>query len=200
MVAIATAIATVIATIAAVALATHAPIGDPDDTRGPLDVRRVRLLHDDGPPEWTVVTFSRWTTRSIWDRGHVFVFLDTIGDSDADYFAHIRSNGRRLLGALWRIPAKHGARDRWLRSLVAWRDSGRRASVRVPLGSMNIGPSRTFFRWWVYTSFVGDRCRSTCIDRAPNTGSRQQWLPGFSPSPSPTDTPSPTGPTGPTGP
>ena len=194
------AVATAIATIAAVALASHLPVDDPNDTRGPLDVRRVRLQHDDGPPEWTVVTFGRWSAGSIWDQGHVFLFLDTYGSTDPDHFVHVRSNGRTMLGVLWRIAPSEGQRDRAMRSVAVWRGSGRTVSVRVPLGPLKIGPHRTLFRWWVFTSFTGERCRATCLDRVPSSGSIEQWLPGHSPSPSPTESPSPTGSSGPTGP
>ena len=35
---------------------------DPDDARGKLDVKQVRLAHAPGPPTWTIVTFGEWTT------------------------------------------------------------------------------------------------------------------------------------------
>ena len=198
------AIAAALATLMAAALATHTPVGDPDDTRGPLDIRRVRLVHDDGPPEWTVATFKRWRAPTIWDQGHVFLFLDTYGSMDPDHFVHVRSDGRTLRGVLWRIAPSEGRRDRALRSVAVWRTSNRTVSVRVPLRFLKIGEHRTVYRWWVFTSFVGERCRATCIDRAPNTGSIEQWLPGHSPSPtaspSPTDATGPTGATGATGP
>jgi hypothetical protein len=188
------AIAVAIATIAALATASHVPVADPDDTRGPLDVRRASLHHDDGPPEWTVLTFRTWSTSSIWDSGHVFVFLDTLGSREPDHFVHVGSTGNQLRAVLWRTFPSGGPRDRALRRVAAWRDSKRGASTRVRLRSLTIGPHRTFFRWWVYTSYVGIRCRATCLDRAPNGGSIEQWLPGHSPSPSPT------GPSGPSGP
>lgn len=190
----AVAIASATLTVAALALATHAPVSDPNDTRGPLDVRRVKLEHEDGPGEWTVLTFAEWTPRSMWDVGNAFVFLDTAKNQDAEYFVHIRSNGRRMVGALWRIGDR---RDRLLRGIAAWRDSRDGVSVRVRLGQLTFGGARRSFRWWVYTSFSGIRCRATCVDRAPNSGAVEQWRPGFSPTPSPSG--SPTGPSGPSG-
>jgi hypothetical protein len=180
------AVATSIATAAAVAIANHAPVADPNDTRGPLDVRRVELEHDDGPPEWTVLTFQSWTTHSMWDRGHAFVFVDTLGTSEADYFVHVGSAGRRMKGSLWRIPPVASRRDRRIHTITVWRDSNAGVSARLPLGMMNIGEHRTSFRWWVVTSYLGNRCRVTCIDRVPNSGLVAQWLPGHSPTPSPT--------------
>jgi hypothetical protein len=123
----------------------------------------------------------------------VFLFVDTIGTPDGDYFMHVRSTGSRLVGSLWRVARNDGARDRRLRSVQTWRDSGNGVSVRLPLWAVNIGPARTSFRWWLFTSYLSSRCRTTCLDRAPDSGSVIQWLPGSSP------TPSPTGPTGPTG-
>ena len=86
--------------------ATRAQVEDPNDTRGLLDVRRVWFEPEAAPPRWTVVTFSPWTEELTRDRGYVFVYLDTMGDERFDFYALIRSNGRRLSGSLWRDPKK----------------------------------------------------------------------------------------------
>src|SRR5687768_7142573 len=73
----------------------HSDIGDPNDTKGVLDVQRVRLDHEGGT-EITVITFAEWTPASIWDRGNAYVFLDTEADGAPEYFVLVRSTGPDL--------------------------------------------------------------------------------------------------------
>ena len=56
-------------------------------------MRRVRLAHRGGT-EVTVITFASWSPSAIWDRGNLYVFLDTSGGADAEYFVLVRSTGR----------------------------------------------------------------------------------------------------------
>jgi hypothetical protein len=160
--------------------------------RGVLDVREVRLSHPAGRHRFTVVTFSTWSVRKLWDTGHVFVMLDARGGSEADHYVHVRSDGSRLVANLWRVRT---GRDLRIGRVRVGRPSPDAVSVWVGLSDLDIGPKRARYRWWVYTTFVGGRCRATCIDRVPQSGGIEQALPGPSPSPSPS--PSPTGVTGP---
>ncbi|HSJ51803.1 MAG TPA: hypothetical protein VLA90_11075, partial [Actinomycetota bacterium] len=86
-----------------VASARHEPVNDPKDTRGRLDVAAVRLRHDEGPPQWRVVTFGEWTVAQMWDVGYVVVELDTRADAAIDFRAVMRSDGRRLVATLYRV-------------------------------------------------------------------------------------------------
>ena len=74
------------------ASARHLDVQDPNDTRGLLDVRRVQVVGTDRP-RFTVLTFGRWTTADIYDRGFLLVYLDTFGDERFDYYALLRSVG-----------------------------------------------------------------------------------------------------------
>jgi hypothetical protein len=65
------------------------------------------------------------------------------------------------------------------------------ASVSVPIKSLEFGGFRTSYFWWATTTFTSDRCRRTCVDRAPDDGSVEQWRPGMSPTPTPSPSPSP---------
>ena len=51
-----------VALVTAIAGAHDTDLTDPNDTRGSLDVRQVRLSHKSGPPAWTIVTFGEWRT------------------------------------------------------------------------------------------------------------------------------------------
>jgi hypothetical protein len=182
-----------IALMAVVAGAHDTDFQDPDDARGKLDVKQVRLAHTPGPPTWTIVTFGEWSTAGMWDRGYMMVLLDTQGGAAAEYYLLVRSAGTALQGSLWRAHA-YGP-DSYLGSVPTKRPSRRSASVQVGLNRLTFGASRAFYRWWVQTVYTSDLCRRTCHDRAPNREPVLQWRPGMSPSPtsspSPSDSPSP---------
>jgi hypothetical protein len=184
-----------VALMAAVAGAHDTDFQDPDDARGRLDVKQVRLAHVPGPPTWTIVTFGEWTTAGMWDRGYIMVQLDTAGGVGAEYYLLVRSAGTALQGSLWRAHA-YGP-DSYLGSALTKRPSRRSASVQVRMSRLTFGASRSFYRWWVITVYTSDLCRRTCHDRAPNQESVWQWRAGMSPtptsspSPSPSDSPSP---------
>jgi hypothetical protein len=182
------------ATVGLVSLAAGAhdtDLTDPNDTRGLLDVRQVRLAHEGVPPAWTIVTFARWGALKMWDEGYLIVWLDTQAGPEAEYYALIRSNRYRLEGSLWR--ARIYGPDSFVKRLEVWRQSGRTASVRLRLFNLAFGPERAFYRWWVSTLYTNDVCRRSCRDRVPN-GTRlvRQWRPGMSPTPSPSESASPT--------
>ena len=170
-----------VAAIAASAWAALTKVSDVNDTRGLMDVRTVRF-DPGGPPEWTVITFNAWTVRSIWDRGYVLVYLDTMGDDSPDYYALIRSNGHRMLGDLYR---DRDTIDHRITSLHVWRNGGHQVSVRIPLRLLDIGVHRTVYRWSVLTLFTSSKCRQTCFDPVPDTDMVDQSI---SPSPTPSPT------------
>jgi hypothetical protein len=181
-----------VALLALVAGAHDTDLTDPDDARGKLDVKQVRLAHQPGPPQWTIVTFGEWRTAEMWDRGYLMVLLDTQGGGGAEYYLLVRSVGVALQGSLWRAHA-YGP-DSYLGSVPARRPSRHAASVQVGLSRLTFGASRSFYRWWVETVYTSDLCRRTCHDRAPNREPVKQWRPGMSPpppSPSPTESESP---------
>ena len=181
-------IGTLVVAIAAATLAmaggTRAQVDDPNDVGGALDVRRVWFDPLAGPPRWTVLTFAAWDVEQIRDRGFVFVFLDTAGAERDDYYALLRADGSRLTGALWRDSVR-GA-DVRIRSLGVMREDGSSLAVGVPVGPL-LGPFRTSYAWWVVTTFTGQVCRATCVDRVPDSGVFDEPVG----SPTATATPSP---------
>ena len=98
---LAAALTVVVAIVAIAAPRVHTDTNDPNDTRGVLDVRRVRLAHQTGT-EVTVLTFAKWAPPAIWDRGNAYVFFDTQGGPEAEYFILVRSMGTKLHASLWR--------------------------------------------------------------------------------------------------
>jgi hypothetical protein len=178
-----------VALVTAIAGAHDTDLTDPNDTRGSLDVRQVRLAHKSGPHAWTIVTFGEWRTGKIWDRGYLMVLLDTQGKEDAEYYLLVRSAGTGLLGSLWRV--RNVGPDSFLGSVPVQRFSRLSATVRVGLSRLTFGAHRHFYRWWVQTLFTGEVCKRTCHDRAPNRDPVLQWRPGMSPTPSPSPSESP---------
>ena len=180
-----------VAGVTAAALAggasTRAQVEDPNDTKGMMDVRRVWFEPEAGPPRWTIVTFSPWSEETTRDRGYVFVYLDTIGDERLDFYAMIRSNGRRLSGSLWRDP-KNGP-DVRISGLDVKRDSDLDVAVRIPMVLLDIGEFRTAYRWTVVTTFSGRVCRATCVDRVPDEGAFEYPIGSPTPTATPTATP-----------
>lgn len=156
-------------------------VEDPNDTEGLLDVHEVRFRDAAGePPSWTVITFRDWTARTIWDRGYVLVFLDTLGSPDADYYVLVRADRDRLVGSLWRD--RDSAPDLPLFAVDVRKRGGDGVEARVPLRRLTVGPHRTVYRWSVATLFTGGSCHRTCIDPAPDDGMVEQPLPTASPS------------------
>jgi hypothetical protein len=185
------------ALLAALAAGAHdTDLKDPNDVRGKLDVREVRLAHATGAPKWTIATFAEWGAFSMWDRGYLEVLLDTRREEDPEYYVLIRSNRSELEGSLWRLQAV--GPDSYLGGVAVTRPSRRGVSVQIGLWRLAFGERRDFYRWRVHTLYTSDVCRRTCHDYAPNGTSVLQWRPGrspspsVSPSPSPTDSPSPT--------
>ena len=167
----------------------RAQLDDPNDVRGPLDVRRVWFDPEAGPPQWTIVKFSPWTPGSTLDRGSAFIFLDTKKGAHPDYYVLIRSNGHTLLGSLWRDLGKVG--DVRLGSIsIGSASNDLSVDVQIPLGQLEFGALRTSYRWSVVTMFTGRVCRATCIDLIPDHGAIEQ--PIGTPTPTPTMSPTPT--------
>ena len=174
--------------IAFVAVASHLDVTDPNDTRGPLDVRSVESFGTT-QPSWKIVTFSSWSRAEIFDTGYVTVLFDTRAGPPADYYVLVGSLGTRMYADLWRDRATKP--DRRVAGVKVWRADRTSVSIKLPLDRMVIGSERTFYGWSVETIFTGERCRRVCFDFAPDEGVVIEPLPvptaTITPSPSPTD-------------
>jgi hypothetical protein len=181
--------ALVVATLTVFALpvlADHTDQVDPHDTGGKLDLQEVAFDHV-GAPTWRMSTFPTWTVRSIWDLGNFIVQLDTRGDDAADYVAVVRSDGRRLVAALFRL--RRDGREIEMTTLPTAKAGSRAVTVTVPLRRLSIGPNRTSYFWSVLSSFTGRLlCTRTCLDAIPDEGMIEQPLPGVTPPPTTTTT------------
>ncbi|HET7483256.1 MAG TPA: hypothetical protein VFK89_10385 [Actinomycetota bacterium] len=169
-----------------VAGARHMDLTDRNDTKGLLDVQKVFVGGKRAKPRWKIVTYPRWTPRSIWDAGILMVHLDTYGDSDFDYVALARSNGSRMVAEVLRH--RNGKPDKSLFFIDTRRPSKRSDSFVVPLPRLRRRPTK-LYRWYVETSFSSDVCRRYCFDRVPDSGFVTE---GAKPRPTPTVTITPT--------
>ncbi len=173
-----------------VAGARHVDVTDGNDTKGRFDIRRVEM--GSGPPyKWRTKMWNRWTLKQAWDAGFVLLYLDTFGGERADYYALIRSTGRKVRAVLYRDRERKD--DYPVRRLSASRPSRKGVSVTVPFGDLRRRRSR-IFGWRVQTLWTGNKCRRVCFDRAPNrvdvTEPGPQSTPTI-PPPVPTETPTP---------
>ena len=170
------------------ASARHLDVRDANDTRGVLDIKRAAMAEGKAA-KWRIRTWRSWKIAELWDAGFFLVYLDTFGGSRADYYALASSNGRRMIGALYRD--RERKRDVRVRSLRTGHPAGRLLNITVPMGQLRRRDS-SIFRWHTLTMFSNKRCKRFCLDRAPNRG----WISEPGPAPSPTlPTPTPTVPT-----
>lgn len=172
--------------IALVGSASHADVTDPNDARGPLDIRSVRMSAGD-PSRWTFATWDSWRPAEIWDSGFLVVRFDTFGDSHFDYYALVRSDGNRLRGTLHRDYKRR--EDSVQQKLRVIRPSRSSARVTVPLGRMRFQQAGVF-RWNARSTWANARCgEALCLDRAPDRGAVEEPR---RPVPTPTITVTPT--------
>lgn len=141
-----------------------AAIGDPDDTRGILDVRQVTATLGVSPSSWRIGTFSRASKRRLWDEGYFVVSIDSRGDPAFDLHVLVKSSGRRLRALILR----QGGRQAIGRA-GAGRPGGRAVVVRVSPERLEIAPERPYFRWSVRSIFTAKGCRP-CVDVVPAAG------------------------------
>lgn len=168
----------VLVAVALAAAPQTARVKDPNDVRGRLDIREVRLRYYPGPATWSVITYQPWIPREIWDRGNFFIFIDTRANWQPEYYAVIHSMHTRLVAELRRFD-----NDRIVMHLPVSRSARTSVSVSVPLFKLQFGPARTSYHWSAMTSFVGPVCQLTCLDKVPRNGhSIEQWRPGMSPT------------------
>jgi hypothetical protein len=136
-----------------------------------LDLREADSAFEGGALRFTFVTWSRWHTRAIRDRG--FLVVDVDPHLGQRYRVVVRSNGHRLKAVLY---LKRGGRDKPLRRLRAWRRDHFSASVRVAASRVGLAlPGQ--YEWRAQTLYTSKRCKQVCLDRAPEQGDALVTLP-----------------------
>jgi Ca2+-binding RTX toxin-like protein len=136
--------------------------GDRNDTRGLMDIKKVRSRGGATTPNWDVVS-ARWTKRKVWDKGYWILFADTKGSAKPDYFVLAHTNGSKMRGGLYR-QTPGGGEVRIGGASVA-KSGPRDLTVRLPLAKVQ--RTRPYFRWTIQTLFTGSKCHKVCFDRSP---------------------------------
>jgi hypothetical protein len=139
-------------------------IGDPNDSRGILDIRQVTATLGASPSTWRIGTFGRASKRRLWDEGYFVVSFDSQGDPGFDLHVLLKSTGRRMRALILR----EGGRQAIGRA-GAGRPGGRAVIVRVAPERLEIPPERAYFRWSVRSILTAQRCRP-CVDVVPAAG------------------------------
>ena len=134
--------------------------GDPNDTRGRMDVTRVHSRAGARPPNWVLVTAAKWTVRQAWDRAYAALFADTRGDQRPDFMVLAYATGSRMRGGLYRLNP-NGSETRIGGASVS-KSGPREARVRLPLDK--VARTRPYFRWSLETIFTGKGCQKVCFD------------------------------------
>lgn len=172
------------------ARAHHQDPRDPNDVKGRFDLRRVKTWGSHPNMGYGLVTYGTWTPRIVWDAGYFIVNVDTFGNKRFDYYAMVRSNGKRMEGLLFRD--RKEKRDYVMRRFKVWRPDKRTVSFRFPWSSVRFPEKRRFFRWNAQSLYVSDNCPSVCIDKVPDGDALIQTFVRAAPTPTPTPTVTPT--------
>lgn len=159
----------VVVPLAAPVQASHVNVADGEDSRGPLDVRRV-VPSGGAYAKWRIDSYTRWSRRMIWDRGYLMVYLDTFGTKRHDYYALIWADKRRLRATL--VRDRREKSDIAVRPLPLGRPSPRSVRVTVGLKNLKLGKDRATYNWYLQTLWTGAECRRVCFDWAPDIGKR----------------------------
>lgn len=163
---------TVLAALATAAFGSDSNQGDAQDVAGKFDVVAVDLIHDADSGRWDTQMARTWTLREAWDAGYVFLYLDTQGAPDADFYVLVRSTGRGLKAALYR-DAPTG-KDPRLEAVTARRPSPKTVRIEIALSRLAIAEARTEWFWSVQTLWTSDACPQVCSDLVPDSGSVAQ--------------------------
>jgi hypothetical protein len=137
---------------------------DGNDTKGPLDLARLRIS-DAGhrETEFQLTTFSAFTNTQVnGKRGAFELDIDTDANRKADYFAVVVAAAGKMRGVLFDDRSSVVTRK-----LVAGRDSKRSVWVRIPLAKMGRPSS---FDVGAFSLFFYSPCSSKapCVDAIPN--------------------------------
>lgn len=138
-------------------------IADPNDTKGRMDVKKVRSHAGDTPPRWKIVTFSSWTIKGVWDEGYFVLFVDTKGAAGPDYHVLGYSNGKKMVGGLYRETS--GGGEVRIGGAAVSKAGPRGIVIKLPLAKLD--RTRPYFRWSVMTLFTGKKCGNVCFERVP---------------------------------
>jgi len=149
--------------------ARAATVDDPNNARGPLDLRRlVATKHDaKAPLKIRITTYGTWSQRLLDASGanRLRVLFNTGRSRGAEYVGEIAFRNGHLSMTVRR------ANGAFVRRLRVRHPDGDRVAVTVPRGLPNPDGNLHLAASMTYRAATGI-CASTCGDRVPNVG----WL------------------------
>lgn len=153
--------------------ATESRRRDPNDTPGPLDIRRIAHGHAGGGALWhKIVTYGTWGRKALQGPEIIRFQFSTDGE---DRFDEVNAS----------VDLKDGKLQAWIYPYVEGSDyAGVGPSQRIRLKRVNRRSVKIFFdrswvdkrdryAWSVWTSYKDKNsrhCTKTCSDRAPDRG------------------------------
>ncbi len=140
------------------ASAHTAVISDPDDTAGPLDIRRETVTHENGEVIHQIETYGRWTTQSLGHDSYFEVLLDTSGTRKTFERCLLIFQHYQLTGRLTNCKSTQG------QILHVEQIDSKTVTISIPDDHL---PGH--YHYAAASAFFGDGgCRKGCIDVAPN--------------------------------
>jgi hypothetical protein len=161
--AVVAAVLVMLAPSAALAGRASVTASDPDDARGPLDIKRLYLgrATASSPLEVVVTYFRRVPTKIFSKGGHTNLWLDTQGDAHADWTGSVTRTRRGLVlvitgrsGEWGRVPIRRPN----LREIAVTLPG---ASSVNPIGDVAVTAKSAYKR-------PRGPCKHPCTDRAPD--------------------------------
>jgi hypothetical protein len=164
--------------LGALSKASRLEVADPKESRSRLDVREVDAGSTARDLVFTVLTWRRWRTSQIRDRGYLLIHLDP--RTGSRYYVLVRSGGRAMSGVLFR---KQAGRDTRAGRLKVWRSDRKSVSVRIPRGRLAFPAPGGQYSWRVQSLTTGERCKRVCFDLAPDAVDAVDTVPPAAASP-----------------
>jgi hypothetical protein len=153
---------------------------DPDDTSGPLDIRKSSFNHRDGKFILTLTTQRTWTVKTLKATEETskerfenfFQFqLDSRGTGlyggYTDYFVVVDNFGGDLKGKLYRWVPPYPTKESEFVSNVDVSKDGKTVKTKFRKGKVN--PRDSYVGWNAYSRFSNETNCDPCNDAAPNS-------------------------------
>ena len=135
-----------------------AVISDPNDTAGPLDIRRETVSHEKGEVIHRIETYGRWTIQSLGHDSYFEVLLDTSGTRKTFERCALIFQHYGLAGRLTNCKSIQGM------NLRVERLDAKTVTISIPDDRL---PGH--YHYAAASAFFGDGpCKGGCIDVAPN--------------------------------
>jgi hypothetical protein len=131
---------------------------DGNDSPGKLDIRSATVTHASTGVIYKIVTYDRWTPRSLESDSFFLVQIDKNNDRSYERCAFITFDGQRLRGSITNCGT------RFIRYLPVAKLNGTTVRITIPTSQTGLA------YWWAVASIWDGPapCANGCVDFAPN--------------------------------